>query len=113
MNAEEIIIKAEDPHSLEAVQLINELSACLQSITGDGGQSSFNVEDVCIPRSLFAIARTLKNRRITMAGIRAGMKPCALKRCCCPNRLFLVAKRAVCHSRNNIGDGKSYLPPDI
>jgi ribosomal protein S18 acetylase RimI-like enzyme len=60
MNAEEIIIKAEDPHSPDAVQLMNELSMCLYSITGDGGQSSFHVEDVCGPRSLFAIARNLK-----------------------------------------------------
>ncbi len=70
MNSEEIIIKAEDPRSSDAVQLMNELSICLQSITGDGGQSSFNVEDVCIPRSLFVIARNLKGDAIGCGAFR-------------------------------------------
>ncbi len=57
MLTEEIVLTAEDPRSPDATLLMNELSACLQAITGDGGQSSFSEEDVCVPRSLFAVAR--------------------------------------------------------
>jgi ribosomal protein S18 acetylase RimI-like enzyme len=70
MNTEEIIITAENPFSLDAVQLMNELSVCLQSITGDSGQNSFNVEDVCVPRSMFAIARNPNGESIGCGAFR-------------------------------------------
>ncbi len=71
MSTEEIIIRVEDPRSSDAVQLLIELTMCLQSITGDGGQSSIHVDDVlCIPRSLFAIARNLKKEAIGCGAFR-------------------------------------------
>jgi GNAT superfamily N-acetyltransferase len=70
MNVEEIIITAEDPRSPDAILLMNELSMCLLAITGDGGQSSFNAEDVRVPRSLFAIARNLKGEAIGCGAFR-------------------------------------------
>ena len=70
MLAEEIVVAAEDPRSPEAALLMNELSACLQAITGDGGQNSFNVEDVCVPRSLFAIARNPKGEAVGCGAFR-------------------------------------------
>ncbi len=60
MTAEELIISAGDPRSADAILLMRELSDCLHAITGDGGQSSFNVEDICVPGSLFAIVRNLQ-----------------------------------------------------
>lgn len=35
---------------------MDELSETLKSITGNSGRHSFDPEDVCVPRSLFAIA---------------------------------------------------------
>ncbi len=70
MIVDDIIIAFEDPGSPDAIVLMNELSACLQAITGDSGQSSFSVSDVCIPRSLFVIARTLKGEAIGCGAFR-------------------------------------------
>jgi GNAT superfamily N-acetyltransferase len=50
-------IEACDPGSLEACTLVEELSATLAAITGDGGASSFAAADTRVPRSLFVIAR--------------------------------------------------------
>lgn len=44
------------PNETEAILLMEELSRNLESITGDSGKSSFNSNDVCVPRSLFVIA---------------------------------------------------------
>ena len=57
MSIQQITVNAADPHSYDAMMLMNELSDCLREITGDSGQSSFQVEDVCLPKSLFVIAR--------------------------------------------------------
>jgi hypothetical protein len=54
-----ISIKAEDPNSPDALALMEELSESLQLITGDSGRNSFDVKDVCVPRSVFIIARNL------------------------------------------------------
>lgn len=52
-----ITVKAEDPTTEAALSLMDELSDVLQSITGDSGRSSFDVMDVCVERSVFAIAK--------------------------------------------------------
>lgn len=52
-----ITISAESPFSADAIRLMNELSACLKSITGDSGRNSFKPEDVCVDRALFVVAR--------------------------------------------------------
>ncbi len=54
---EEILITRENPRSEDAQLMMEELSQCLNQITGDSGINSFNVEDVCHKRAVFAIAR--------------------------------------------------------
>lgn len=44
------------PNTQDAIDLMEELSRSLELITGDSGKSSFNSNDVCIPRSLFVVA---------------------------------------------------------
>lgn len=44
------------PMEADAINLMEELSETLRSITGDSGKNSFNSNDVCVPRSLFVIA---------------------------------------------------------
>lgn len=52
-----IAVTPENPASKDAVLLMEELSGCLQAITGDSGKNSFSIEDICNDRSLFVIAR--------------------------------------------------------
>ncbi|KOF55668.1 MULTISPECIES: GNAT family N-acetyltransferase [Clostridium] len=44
------------PNTQDAIDLMEELSKSLKLITGDSGKSSFNPNDVCVPRSLFVVA---------------------------------------------------------
>ena len=44
------------PHMPEAINLMDELSRSLESITGDNGRSSFDPNDVCGLKAVFAIA---------------------------------------------------------
>lgn len=48
------IIKT-DPWSKDAIMLMEELSKTLKKITGDSGENSFDLKDVCVPRSLFVV----------------------------------------------------------
>jgi GNAT superfamily N-acetyltransferase len=50
-------IRAEDPGTPDAIALIDALSAALAAITGDSGTSSFDADDVRVPRARFAVAR--------------------------------------------------------
>ena len=52
-----IVLCADDPDSAGARELIGELGAALARITGDSGASSFDPDDVRMPRSLFVLAR--------------------------------------------------------
>ena len=70
MNSNEIEIAAEDPHSADAVLLMDELSKCLEAITGNSGKGSFSVEDVCTGRSLFVIARDQNGNAIGCGAFR-------------------------------------------
>lgn len=54
--SEYITIKEEDINSPNAIQLIDELSDTLESITGNSGRSSFNTSAVCEKRAVFVIA---------------------------------------------------------
>ena len=65
-----ITIKEEDPNTSDAFLLMAELSKTLEMITGDSGKSSFNINDVCIPRSLFVIARNDKGEAVGCGAIR-------------------------------------------
>ncbi|WP_244818432.1 GNAT family N-acetyltransferase [Caballeronia sp. Lep1P3] len=53
-----ILVRREDPWSLDARALLDELSAMLAIFSGDGGQSRFCLEDVCSARGGFLVART-------------------------------------------------------
>ncbi len=52
-----IIITPTDPYTAEAQELIAELSAALETITGNSGRHSFQPSDVCVPRAIFVVAR--------------------------------------------------------
>ncbi|VXB43183.1 GCN5-related N-acetyltransferase [Burkholderia sp. 8Y] len=53
-----ILVRREDPWSLDAQALLDELSAMLAVFSGDSGQSRFCLEDVCSARGAFVVART-------------------------------------------------------
>jgi len=53
-----ILVRREDPWSLDAQALLDELSAMLALFSGDSGQSRFSLEDVCTARGGFLVART-------------------------------------------------------
>lgn len=53
-----IVINREAPSSMDALTLLDELSATLAVFTGDGGQSRFSIHDVILERSRFLVARS-------------------------------------------------------
>lgn len=65
-----ILVANEDPASADATTLLNELTDVLQSITGDGGTSSFAVEDMRDVRACFAVARDASGAAIGCAALR-------------------------------------------
>lgn len=52
-------ITSQDPATPEALDLVEQLSNTLASITGDSGRSSFDPDDVRGPRALFVVARDI------------------------------------------------------
>lgn len=68
--ANDIKVTASSIHSADAAQLIEELSATLESITGDSGKKSFNLDDVCVERACFAIARDGEGRALGCGAFR-------------------------------------------
>jgi Acetyltransferases len=65
-----ITIQEEAPDTPEALNLIDELSETLESITGSSGKSSFSPEDVCVPRTLFVIARNQDGEAVGCGALR-------------------------------------------
>ena len=65
-----IAVSAEDPAGADALALVAELSAVLAAITGDGGQASFDVDDVRGPRACFAVARDAHGRALGCGALR-------------------------------------------
>ena len=65
-----ITISVEDPKNKDATGLLNELSSELETITGSSGRSSFNIDDVIIPKSLFVIARDSKGKAVGCGSFR-------------------------------------------
>ena len=57
LNLKNIAISAESPFSPDAISLMDELSECLQTITGNSGKDSFDPKDICNDRAAFVIAR--------------------------------------------------------
>lgn len=58
------------PNTQDAIDLMEELSESLKSITGNSGKSSFNPNDVCVPRSLFVIAYDENDEAIGCGALR-------------------------------------------
>ncbi|MET0858958.1 MAG: GNAT family N-acetyltransferase [Telluria sp.] len=63
-------ICAEDPGTPDAIALTDELSAALAAITGDSGRSSFDPDDVRVPRARFAVARNADGQPIGCGAFR-------------------------------------------
>lgn len=70
MDSKTVILSEESPFSSDAILLMNELSECLQSITGDSGKSSFDPKDVCNDRAVFVIARDQRGKAIGCGAFR-------------------------------------------
>ena len=70
IEAKEITISVETPFSTEAISLLNDLSKCLQDITGDNGNSSFDANDVCNDKAIFVIARNQSGEAIGCGAFR-------------------------------------------
>lgn len=50
--------------------MMDELSDNLELITGNSGKSSFDADDVCVPRSLFVLAFNENDQAVGCGGIR-------------------------------------------
>lgn len=70
MDTKKITLCADSPFSPDAAAMMRELSDCLESITGNGGQSSFQPEDVCNNRSVFVIARNRNGEAVGCGALR-------------------------------------------
>ncbi|NVD72825.1 GNAT family N-acetyltransferase [Duganella sp. BJB488] len=53
----DIQLQTEDPTARDSLLLMEELSTALEAITGDSGNASFDIEDVCGPAGCFVVAR--------------------------------------------------------
>ena len=58
------------PHTPDALNMLDELSQSLESITGSTGKNSFSPEDVYVPRSLFVLAYDEDGKAIGCGAIR-------------------------------------------
>ena len=65
-----VTIAQEDPRSEDATVIMQELSDCLQVITGDSGKSSFDIDDICDARALFVIARNENGEPVGCGAVR-------------------------------------------
>lgn len=70
MDKQEITVCAESPYSPDAEAMMRELSDCLESITGNGGQHSFDPEDACGDRSVFVLARNSNGEAVGCGALR-------------------------------------------
>ena len=68
--AKMISVIVEDPRNEDATMLLSELSNELESITGNSGRGSFNIDDVVVPKSLFVIARDSEGMAIGCGSFR-------------------------------------------
>jgi GNAT superfamily N-acetyltransferase len=65
-----IAIGACDPDSVDARLLIEELSAALAALSGNGGKASFSADDVRVARSLFVLATDQAGQALGCAALR-------------------------------------------
>jgi len=64
------MISIEDPASVDARGLMDELSATLARITGDSGKASFDPNDVRARRARFVVARTIDGHAVGCGAFR-------------------------------------------
>jgi len=65
-----VIVSRENVDSADAQTLMAQLSAVLQQITGDSGQSSFQTTDLQQPAACFAIARDQQGNALGCGALR-------------------------------------------
>lgn len=63
-------IEDKNPYIPEAQELMDELSGSLESVTGNSGRESFNIDDVCDERGIFVIAYDDDGKAIGCGAIR-------------------------------------------
>lgn len=63
-------IQPASPYSKDSQMLLEELSIKLSDITGNSGKTSFDINDVKVPRSLFVVARNKNNVAVGCGAIR-------------------------------------------
>lgn len=67
---QQITVSGESPESKDAVALLEELSAFLESLTGDSGKNSFDISDLKNARSVFAVARNQNGEAVGCGAVR-------------------------------------------
>lgn len=65
-----ITIEKADPNSKEIAQMMEDLSAELELITGSSGKNSFSIEDVCVPRAICVIAKDSCGKAVGCGALR-------------------------------------------
>ncbi|MBX7218558.1 MAG: GNAT family N-acetyltransferase [Blastocatellia bacterium] len=65
-----IVVNPSDPDTVDARQLLEELSAALTEITGNSGKNSFDANDVRGARALFVVASTQAGKAVGCGAFR-------------------------------------------
>lgn len=65
-----LTICPEDPDTPDAVELLDELSETLRSITGDSGSASFDLNDVRVDTAKFLVARDQHGKAVGCGAFR-------------------------------------------
>ena len=65
-----ITVEKSDPFSAESQRLMDALSSRLAAITGDGGRTHFSMDDVIVPRAVWAVARDADGAAVGCGAIR-------------------------------------------
>lgn len=65
-----IVVMTEDPGTSDAVVLLDELSAALQTITGSSGTASFDASDVRVENARFVVARNGNGQPVGCGALR-------------------------------------------
>lgn len=84
---------------------MDELSVCLQAITGDSGKSSFDANDVCNDRAVFVIARNQSGRAIGCGAFRPmDAKTAEVKRMYAREKAMGVGKKILSYLEHRARD---------
>lgn len=87
-----------DPHTADALKMMEELSETLEEITGNSGKSSFNVDDISDPRAIFVLAYSDEEEPIGCGAIRPIDKSIAeVKRMYAKDKAKGVGTKILCY----------------